>query len=78
MSVLLLEPPPVEAAADPMSAHGRFTLDELLMGVWEDLAVRAIVHCPVCGGRMAAHENEGARDAPVRHGVCGDCGSRLS
>ena len=33
--------------------HGRLTLDELITGVWEGLAVRGAVECPVCASPMA-------------------------
>jgi hypothetical protein len=54
--------------------HGRLTLDDVITGVWEDLAVRAAVRCPVCEGEMAAHKLTGG----LRRGQCGDCGTRLS
>lgn len=61
-------------------AHGRLTLDELLISVWEGLAVRGTVSCPVCAGAMTADPHSGlgkeGRDAYV--GVCAGCGSRLS
>jgi hypothetical protein len=56
-------------------AHGRLTLDEIITSVWEGLAVRAAVSCPVCAGPMASHTG-GGQDALV--GMCFDCGARLS
>ncbi len=67
MSTLLLERPPaleegfehgarrrLGGAPDTgqVDAHGRLTLDDLIVGVWEGLAVRATVQCPVCAGPM--------------------------
>jgi hypothetical protein len=57
-------------------AHGRLTLDELIIDVWEGLAVRASVNCPVCAGQMALRSVADSEDSPT--GVCADCGSRLS
>jgi hypothetical protein len=54
--------------------HGRFTLDEAITGVWEDLAVRAVALCPVCGGAMASDELPGGD----LRGLCRDCGALLS
>jgi hypothetical protein len=51
--------------------HGRLTLDELITGVWEGLAIRDIVHCPACGGAMQSR-------SAVRAGICSDCGASLS
>ncbi|HEY5192950.1 MAG TPA: hypothetical protein VIJ39_03625 [Solirubrobacteraceae bacterium] len=56
-------------------AHGRLTLDDLITGVWERLAVRATVNCPVCESPMASSSHDGSDDPPT--GVCIDCGSRL-
>jgi hypothetical protein len=42
------------------------TLEDLILGAWEDLLAGGPAECPVCGGKM-----RGA--AP-----CGDCGSDLS
>lgn len=57
-------------------AHGRLTLEELIAGVWEGLAVRAAVQCPVCDGPMASGPHESGGGTPV--GACLSCGSRLS
>jgi DnaJ-class molecular chaperone len=50
------------------------TLDDLVVGVWEDLASHHTVTCPVCSGRMAPRYGSGAR--PVG-GRCRRCGSSL-
>jgi hypothetical protein len=57
-------------------AHGRLTLDDIITGVWEGLAVRATVNCPVCASPMASRFPADCGDAPT--GICLDCGSRLS
>jgi hypothetical protein len=57
-------------------AHGRLTLDDLITSVWEGLAVRATVQCPVCAGPMASGSRECGGSAPA--GACLSCGSRLS
>jgi hypothetical protein len=59
----------VEAA----DTHGRLTLDELITGVWEGLAVRGAVDCPVCASPMAlSSHGDGKQTAS-----CLGCGSRL-
>jgi hypothetical protein len=59
-------------------AHGRLTLDELITSVWEGLAVRGTVSCPVCTGVMV----DGLAESPGRGGgltgACLECGARLS
>lgn len=57
-------------------AHGRLTLDDLITGVWEGLAVRAAVNCPVCASPMASRSPAAGEHIPVA--VCRSCGSRLS
>ncbi len=91
MSTLLLERPPaldegfehgtrrrLGGAPDTgqVDAHGRLTLDDLIVGVWEGLAVRATVQCPVCAGPMASGSRE--HDHDVLAGVCLSCGARLA
>jgi hypothetical protein len=53
---------------------GEPTLDALLSGVWEGLAARQRVACPVCGGAMAPRYS--AHAAPIGGG-CADCGTTL-
>jgi hypothetical protein len=65
---------PREQAPPAAEGRGRRTLDELIVGVWEDLAAHRPVACPVCGGAMTPRYGSGA--APVG-GRCGDCGSAL-
>jgi hypothetical protein len=89
MSTLLLEPPLVSedhfeygerrrldgtCGSGRTDAHGRLTLDDLVTGVWEGLAVRDAVHCLVCGGTMASSAH--SHDASI--GDCLNCGSRLT
>jgi hypothetical protein len=62
--------------AGTTDAHGRLTLDDLITGVWEGLAVRGTVNCPVCTNPMASRAPAGSGDAPT--GACLNCGSRLS
>jgi len=89
MSSLLLECPPafdegfegdtrlrldgalLEGMAD---AHGRLTLDEVITGVWEGLAVRGAVECPVCANSMLLHSHD---DDDQQMGSCLGCGSEL-
>jgi len=90
MSTLLLEPSPAldegferdahrrlddALFAGGTDAHGRLTLDDLITGAWEGLAVRGTVSCPVCASPMK-RSSEYADDAPT--GTCLSCGSRLS
>ena len=42
------------------------TLEDVILGVWEDLTAGGPAECPVCRGRM--HVSSG----------CADCGSDLS
>jgi hypothetical protein len=62
------------------------TLDDVLAGVWEGLAVRGTAACPICGGPIEAsyggRDDEGPR-AGGRAGApesarCTSCGSSLS
>jgi hypothetical protein len=54
--------------------RGRRTLDELIVGVWEDLTAHHAAACPMCGASMQPRYGSGA--APVG-GRCGGCGSTL-
>jgi hypothetical protein len=62
--------------AGATDAYGRLTLDDLITGAWEGLAVRGAVACPVCASPMAARSPEHGGDAPT--GTCLSCDSRLS
>jgi hypothetical protein len=61
--------------AGTTDAHGRLTLDDIITSVWEGLAVRATVSCPVCASAMTSDIPHDGGDAPV--GTCIRCGSRL-
>jgi hypothetical protein len=61
--------------AETADAHGRLTLDELITGVWEGLAVRGTVDCPVCASQMALSSHGGGDDRQT--GSCLCCGSML-
>jgi hypothetical protein len=91
MSALLLERPPalddgLERDArrgldgaifmETTNAHGRLTLDDLITGAWEGLAVRGTATCPVCAGPMGSRSSGAGGDAPTS--TCLSCGSRLS
>ncbi len=54
--------------------RGRRTLDELIVGVWEDLTAHHAAACPVCGESMRPRYGSGS--APVG-GRCTGCGSTL-
>ena len=69
MSTLTLAPPRFR------DLGGEPTLDEHLIGVWEGLAVRHSVACPLCGGEMAPLY--GVHHRPVG-GRCRDCETTLS
>jgi len=60
----------------PPAAEGRGgrTLDELIVGEWEDLTAHHAAACPVCGQRMRPRYGSGA--APVG-GRCTGCGTTL-
>lgn len=62
--------------AGTTDAHGRLTLDDIITSVWEGLAVRATVNCPVCPSAMTSRFPSEGDDAPT--GTCLNCGSRLS
>ena len=60
----------------PPAAEGRGgrTLDELIVGVWEELTAHHAVACPACGASMRPRYGSGA--APVG-GRCSSCGTTL-
>ncbi|HTC60731.1 MAG TPA: hypothetical protein VK691_11515 [Solirubrobacteraceae bacterium] len=61
--------------AGTADAHGRLTLDELITGVWEGLAVRGAVECPICASPMALSSHGCGDDRQI--GSCIGCGSKL-
>jgi len=60
----------------PPAAEGRggSTLDDLIVGVWEDLTAHHAAACPVCAEPMRPRYGSGP--APVG-GRCTGCGSTL-
>jgi hypothetical protein len=65
---------PRDEAPPAAEGRGRRTLDEVIVGVWEDLTAHHAVACPVCGGQMQPRYGSGA--APVG-GRCTSCHSTL-
>jgi hypothetical protein len=67
---LVTDPPaaarPAARLFEPPRPDGGVTLEERLLGVWEDLTRDGNAGCPVCGGRLLAADG------------CGGCGSALS
>jgi hypothetical protein len=61
----LVEESQTEATRPRPKPRGR-TLEDVILGAWEDLAAGSPAECPVCGGSMS----------PL-HG-CDGCGSELS
>src|SRR3954451_3398613 len=63
------------AVAPPAAeGRGRRTLDDVVVGVWEDLTAHHAVDCPVCGAAMRPRYGSGA--APVG-GRCVGCDATL-
>jgi hypothetical protein len=61
---------------EPMGGEpNRTTLEDVIAGVWEGLAVHGASACPVCGATMQARYWAHAR--PV-DGRCADCGTLLT
>jgi hypothetical protein len=72
MTASTMEPAP--AAAEPRRAESarsdrgrpsRLTLEDVVLGAWEDLGARGLADCPVCRG-------------PLELSGCRSCGSHLS
>jgi hypothetical protein len=71
------------------SPYGEPTLDDLVAGVWEELAVRGLARCPICGGDMhagitpaelvdaAGLGETGEQPHAILRGACEDCGTEL-
>ena len=78
MSALLLEPAgapgPARSNVCERDPRGGPTLDDLITGVWEGLAVHSLAGCPACGGAMSRH----ASGPGTLAGVCEDCSSELT
>jgi hypothetical protein len=65
---------PALPTLDPRGSRRSWTLDDLIVGAWEDLLATRSAACPLCGGAMASRH--GAGPAPVG-GRCGSCGTTL-
>jgi len=65
---------PRHDAPPAAEGRGRRTLDDLVVGVWEDLSAHHAATCPVCSGPMQPRYGSGS--APVG-GRCTNCGSTL-
>lgn len=76
--------PELERASKPVLAAvvrdqpvgGERTLEDLVLGAWEELAAHHTVSCLVCGGVMRS--GSGSAGAPAMTATCEDCGSQLS
>jgi hypothetical protein len=55
---------PAEAPEPRLLQPGKVTLEDVVLGLWEDLSAEGLADCPVCGGPM------------VRTG-CKSCGAEL-
>jgi hypothetical protein len=62
----LAERPPAQAPAPRLFQPGGMTLEDLVLGVWEELIAEGRAECPVCGGPIAPSAG------------CGSCGTELS
>jgi hypothetical protein len=65
---------PRHEAPPAAEGRGRRTLDEVIVGAWEDLTAHHAVACPICGGPMKPRYGSGA--APVG-GRCASCHTTL-
>jgi hypothetical protein len=65
---------PRHEAPPAAEGRGRRTLDDLIVGVWEDLTAHHAAACPMCGASMRPRYGSGA--APVG-GRCTSCDSTL-
>jgi hypothetical protein len=62
-------------ASEPSEVGGEPSLDAFVSGLWEGLAARRLVACPLCGDELAPLF--GAHHHPVG-GRCRGCGTTLS
>ena len=65
---------PAPRAPRVAEGRGRRTLDEMIVGVWEDLSAHHAAACPMCGEAMMPRY--GAGPAPVG-GRCASCGTSV-
>jgi hypothetical protein len=59
------ERPQTEPSAPKLFQPAGSTLEDAILGAWEDLALNGRADCPVCGDTLTAHG-------------CSGCGSELS
>jgi hypothetical protein len=62
----LAERPPAKSPAPKLFEPGGLTLEDVVLGVWEELVAEGRAECPVCGGSIA----------PAA--ACDSCGAELS
>jgi hypothetical protein len=53
-------------SAERLFEPGGVTLEDVVLGAWEDLVAEGDAECPVCGGRVSMLAG------------CGECGSELA
>jgi hypothetical protein len=63
---LVTDPPAAVRSAPRLFQPGEVSLEDVVLGVWEDLARDGRAGCPVCGGRIELGAG------------CEDCRSELS
>lgn len=59
------ERPQTELSSPQLFKPTGSTLEDIVLDAWEDLAVKGVAECPVCGDSLRA-------------AGCGSCGSELS
>ncbi len=64
-AALVTDPPAAARPAPRLFESGEVSLEERILGAWEDLARDGRAGCPVCGGWMQRADG------------CEECGSRL-
>jgi hypothetical protein len=65
---------PHREAPRAAEGRGRRTLDELIVGVWEDLFAHRAVACPLCAAPMVPRYGSGSAPVGAR---CSSCGTTL-
>ena len=75
MTLLLDEPVTAGDPKEPGEMPGDGpSLEDLIAGTWETLAIHGVAACPACGGELERVGDE----TPPLHGRCRRCGSTLS
>ena len=54
-----------DRSAGRLFEPGGVTLEDVVLGAWEDLVAEGVAECPACGGRMSMLDG------------CSECGSEL-